>query len=176
MIHSGPRGAWRLGAAFPCLLAWAGAVFPNEPQVHQGTPKDPAVVQHTFTSPMVMEMQLEAARPEKQMQWITSKEFESYVCDTVHLLKIESYVEPKKDLIHVTLTATTYTEPGHDKKVTIEVELLSSGNVISSGTIGPFKSEERKHGYKSAKLTVPLTKWPTDAVPSVRLSMSVVSD
>ena len=176
MIHPRTRKAQRLGLVLLCGLAWAGAVLPDEPQVHQGAPKDPADAQHVFTSPMVMEMKLEAARPEKQRTSVTSKEFESYVCDSVHLLEIESYVYPTKDLMHVDLTATTYTEPGHDKEVTIEVELLSSGDVFATGTIGPFKSEEKKSGHKTVKITVPLGKWPTDAVPAVRLTMSVVNE
>jgi hypothetical protein len=176
VIHPGTRKAQRIGLLLLCGLAWTGAILPDEPQVHQGAQRDPAAAQHVFTTPMVMEMKLEAARPEKQRTFVTSKEFESYVCDSVHLLEIESYVYPKKDLMHVHLTATTYTEPGHDKMVTIEVELLSSGDVFATGTIGPFKSEEKKNGCKKGKITVPLGKWPTDAVPGVRLTMSVVNE
>ena len=176
MIHPGTRKAQRLGLVLLCGFAWTGAVLPDEPQVHQGAPKEPAATQHVFTSPMVMEMKLEAARPEKQRTFVTSGEFESYVCDSVHLVEIASYVYPKKDLMHVDLTATTYTEPGHDKMVTIEVELLSSGVVFATGTIGPFKSEEKKSGHRTGKITVPLGKWPTDAVPGVRLTMSVVNE
>src|SRR5215470_3476437 len=82
VIHPGTRKAQMLGLVLSFGLAWTGAVLPDEPQVHQGTPKDPAAAQHVFTSPMVMEMKLEAARPEKQRTFVTSKEFESYVCDS----------------------------------------------------------------------------------------------
>jgi hypothetical protein len=158
---------------FLCPVGGASA----EPEVHQGTPKEvPKSDPRTFTSPMIMETKLEAARPDKQLKWVTSDEFTAYVCDKVHLTEIRTYVEPRKKTVDVTIYLTTYTERGLDKKVDVLVEIHVGDQLIGSTTIGPFAAEEHKEGYSGRVIKVPLTQWPADVVPDLRLTMNVVDD
>jgi len=147
-----------------------------EPQVHQGTPKEAPNPERTFTSPMIMETKLEAAKPDKQLQWVATNEFEAYICDKVHLTEISTYVEPRKKTVDVSVYVTTYTERGIDKKVDVLVEILVGEQVIGTATIGPFAAEERKQGYAGRVIKVPLAQWQADVVPDLRLTMNVVDD
>jgi hypothetical protein len=150
-----------------------------EPEVTQGTPKEPPKKEkpeNIFKSPMVMKTRLEAALPDRQDQWNSSSEFESYICDDVRLKLFESYVAVGKKAVVVTIYVTTYTEPGVDKQVDILMELMVSDRVIGTRMLGPFASEEKKEGYKRITLKVPVDQWPTEGVPSLRMTMNVVDD
>ena len=125
---------------------------------------------------MIMKTRLVSALPEHQGQWKSSAEFESFLCDNVRLKLLETYIQKWEKTVNVTISVTTYTELGIDKKVDILVELLGQESVIATGMLGPFSSEEGKRGRRRVVLRVPVDQWPADEVPSLRMTMNVVDD
>jgi hypothetical protein len=152
----------------------AGARVLAEPEVTQGVPKGGP--ERTFKSPMIMKTKLVSALPEHLGQYISSAEFESFICDNVRLRLLETHVKVWTKRVDVAINVTTYTELGIDKKVDILVELLGPESVIATGMLGPFSSEEGKRGHRRLVLRVPLDQWPAAEVPNLRMTMNVVDD
>lgn len=169
-----------LSVVLAVVLIFVGSVggVAADPEVHQGKPQETPKTDtsRTFTSPMIMETKLEAAKPDKQMQWVATNEFEDYVCDKVHVTEIRTYVEPRKKTVDVSVYVTTYTERPLDKKVTVLAEIHVGEQIIGTATIGPFAAEEHKQGYAGRTIKVPLAQWQPDVVPDLRLTMDVVDD
>jgi hypothetical protein len=161
------------GLALALSLA-VGASALAEPEVTQGLPKGGP--EKTFKSPMVMKTKLVSALPEHLGQYLSSAEFESFICDNVRLKLLETHVQIWDKTVDVAINVTTYTELGIDKKVDILVELLGPESVIATGMLGPFSSEEGKRGHRRVTLRVPLDQWPTAEVPGLRMTMNVVDD
>ncbi|HEV8119555.1 MAG TPA: hypothetical protein VGQ67_01020 [Candidatus Polarisedimenticolia bacterium] len=161
------------GLALTLALS-GGASILAEPEVTQGVPKGGP--DKTFKSPMIMKTKLLSALPEHLGQFLSSAEFQSFICDNVRLKLLETHVQVWDKTVDVGINVTTYTELGIDKKVDILVELLGPDSVIATGMLGPFSSEEGKRGHRRLMLRVPLDQWPTAEVPSLRMTMNVVDD
>ena len=156
------------------LSLMLGANALAEPEVTQGVPKGGP--EKTFKSPMVMKTKLISALPGNLGQYLSSAEFESFICDNVRLKLLETHVQVWDKTVDVAINVTTYTELGIDKKVDILVELLGKESVIAAGMLGPFSSEEGKRGHRRLTLRVPRDQWPAADVPGLRMTMNVVDD
>jgi hypothetical protein len=142
-----------------------------ERRVEQGAGDD-----RRFTSPMIITTTMAAAGPANQRKWVSTSEFDGYVCDGVRLRELRTRVVPKRDHVRVDIGATTYTEPGRDKKVRLEIEILDSEKPIAFATILAIDAEERKLGRGRTMVQVPLERWPAGGPPRLKIALSAVDD
>jgi len=125
---------------------------------------------------MIIETDLPAPAPDSSpRQWVTTSEFDRYLCDGVRVRELRTFVRLTRDRARVWVGVTTYTEPGHDKKVRVEIELFTLDGTIGHGTMDPIDAEESTTARTSLLIKVPRSKWSDDHPPKLRLSVFVVT-
>jgi len=155
--------------------------FSGEATVRQGPvepTKEVSTGDQIFRSPMIIETELPAPAPTSgsERPWHKTNEFERYVCDTVRIRELRTYVWEGRKETRVWVGVMTYTEPGVDKKVRIDLEVYTPSGIIGKGSIKSINAEEDETGHGVTRIRVPKSKWTENEHPQLRLSVFVTKD
>ena len=153
-----------------CHIAFLGWGHAADVKVAQGERSTPELI---LASPMILEMALEAAAPDKVGVWVPTDDFDKYTCDYVHIRRIESRVLPRKDRVDLSLRIYTFTELSRDKSVRMEFTLRHDSAVLAETVVPHIDAEEGKRGYGSARMSIPKEKWPAEGIPTLHIVVHV---
>jgi hypothetical protein len=143
----------------------------------QGAPSEDidAQEQTRFVSPMILETPLEALEPAKLGHDIPVQGgLPKYYCENVKFvsLTLRAVATPNKPLsvsYRVVLNAGT----GHDKTVSVRLEVIERGAPIAAHIIRNFKVEEGDATVRSGSFEMPPQWSPSASVPTLRVTMSL---
>jgi hypothetical protein len=113
-------------------------------------------------------------------EWVSGADFAElaeYVCDRVSVRKLEVAVDPgKRGVARVAFRGVLAARAGHDKSVTLKLELLAGDEVLGSTTVSEIGVEEKKENGWKARLEVPGARFSAASAPRLRITMSVEDD
>src|SRR2546426_7632288 len=128
-------------------------------------------------APKGLTIPFEAARPRAWNTWVSSSDLKDRDCRGVSAIELRSRAKKTaQGELAVTFKVTTYTKPGHDKKVNVMIEVLASDRVLKSTTIEAIDAEEKKNGHGSGFLLLPIDMVQNEADPRLRISLEVTDD
>ena len=162
------RGFVRAGALVAGLTA---AALAAEVKVTQGPPRE-----KFLWSPMFLEMPLEVSTEKGVAAWVHVDDFDAWACDFVHVRRISTRVDERKDRVDLDIKVFTYTEASRDKAVRMEFRLLNGEDLIGKTTLGHIEAEEKKRGYGVARITIPKDRWPDGAPLVMQIDGHVTND
>jgi len=162
------RGFVRTGALVAGLTA---AALAAEVKVTQGPPRE-----KFLWSPMFLEMPLEVSTETRAGAWVNVDDFDAWACDFVHLRRIATRIDERKDRVNLDIKVFTYTEASRDKAVRMEFRLLHGEDLIGTATLGHIEAEEKKRGYGIARIAIPKERWPAEAALVMQIDVHVSND
>jgi hypothetical protein len=116
-----------------------------------------------------------AASPRSWNTWVSSTDLKDTYCNNVAVTEIRSRAKKNaQGELEVTFKVTTYTKPGHDKRVDLTIEVLAADRVLKSTTIERIDAEEKKNAHGTGFLVVPVDLLPADADARLRVSIEAV--
>ena len=118
-----------------------------------------------------------AALPRAWNTWVSDSDLKDRDCGGVSVIELRSRAKKTAEgELAVLFKVTTYTKPGHDKKVNVTIEVLASDRVLKATTIEAIDAEEKKNGHGSGFLSLPIDMIRREADPRLRISLYVVND
>jgi hypothetical protein len=118
-----------------------------------------------------------AASPRAWNTWVSQSDFKDDECGGVAVTELRSRAKKNaQGELEVTFKVTTYTKPGHDKRVNVTIEVLASDRVLKSTTIERIDAEEKKNAHGSGYLVLPVDMIQSEAEPRLRVSLEVADD
>ena len=116
-----------------------------------------------------------AASPRSWNTWVSSTDLKEMYCHDVAVTEIRSRAKKNtQGEIEVTFKVTTFTKPGHDKRVDVTIEVLAGDRVVKSTTIDGIDAEEKKEAHGTGYLVMPVDLLPADGDARLRVSLEVV--
>jgi len=117
-----------------------------------------------------------AASPRSWNTWVSTTELKDAYCKNVAVPEIRSRVKKNAQAeLEVVFKVTTYTKPGHDKKVDLRIEILAADRVLKTTAIERIDAEEKKNAHGTGYLVVPVDLLPAGGDALLRVSL-VVAD
>jgi hypothetical protein len=136
-----------------------------------------------YRSPMVLEfpvpsiVQAQAWAPNLAKREKTP-DLSEQVCESVLIRTLVVMVHgvTKKEMIPIDLTTILQVKAGSDKTVTLKFEIVVGEKVVAATVLRDLDAEERKSLTRETKLLVPATRVPSDSIPVMRVTMTVVEN
>jgi len=116
-----------------------------------------------------------AASPRSWNTWVSSTDLKDTYCHNVAVQEVRTRAKKNaKGELEVTFKVTTYTKPGHDKRVDLTIEVLAAGRVLKSTTIEGIDAEEKKNAHGTGYLVMPVDLLPAEGDALLRVSLEAV--
>jgi hypothetical protein len=149
-------------------LALAAPAFAQEAAAPSG---------EDLCAPKGLTIPFEAAAPRAWNTWVSNIDLKDRDCGGVAVTELRSRAKKNaQGELETTFKVTTFTKPGHDKKVTVTIEVLASDRVLKSTKIEAIDAEEKKNGHGSGYLSLPVDMIQNEPAPRLRISLEVVND
>jgi len=124
-----------------------------------------------------MTIPFEAAKPARWNTWVSVTDLKDNYCNNVAIVELRSRAQKTREgKLLVTFKVTTYTRPGHDKRASVTIEVVSGDETLGSTVIDRVDAEENKNARGSSVLYMPLDKATGQASLDLRVSIEAVDD
>jgi hypothetical protein len=146
----------------------------------QGQPPTPSPFK--FRSPMVIETPLLVARVDplyKTISMESQPEIRDYICDNVSIASLRMKLQDAKaGLTELAVEVNLKNRHGHDKRVTLEFEVLNGEESIAAFRIDDFEAKEDRTTVEPriGKVKLARGKLVREPMTRLRITMTVVDD
>ncbi len=129
----------------------------------------------TLCAPGGVTLPFASASPRSWNTWVSSTDLKEMYCHDVAVIEFRSRAKKNaQGELEVTFKVTTFTKPGHDKRVDVTIEVLAADRVVKSTTIEGIDAEEKKEAHGTGYLVVPIDLLPAEGDARLRVSLEVV--